>query len=417
MHTPPPVAQALGPRGLPDTDLKNEVICTSQEVHTQPLEVFFAAARPHQIHVPLFQRRFCWGREQVVKLETDVQTAASSGSTLHVGRVLTFIGPNDPRTLICDGQQRLVTLSLFLAAVRDVALSSAVDLPALADEIDGVLFLDGGTRAKTALVPTHEDRAPFYAALARPGDAPRAAVAPSAAEPAAAAPAAPAAPAAANGLHEAKRLLEERTRTSLDLHHAPPVAGAPPADAAACRDAWRARLSTLARALLTRVELVVFRLDEGEEVHRVFEQHAGREKALKTLWNFSMPGMQVSACDLIRNLLVSYVRDEAEQERLHGTYWREMEARATGGSGKPFDLESFFMAFLHAVGFSVGIRPELYTGFRTWISTGVLAEVPADDAAAVLGAIEGALQKMLAGAHKWEAHVHQRPPPPQPAAA
>lgn len=397
---------ALGPRGLPDTELHNEVIATSQEVKQQSLETIFAAARPHQLHVPLFQRRYCWAAEQWAKLEADVQTTASSGGTLFIGRLLTFVGPNDPRVLICDGQQRLITISLYLAAIRDVALSAQVDLPDLAAKIDALLFLDGGARTKPALVPTHDDRAPFIAALA-------------AAPPKESSPREPASQAVAPGagndsLGAAKRYLVERTRASLERHHAPPAPGAPTDEAAACRDAWRARLSRLAETLFSKVELVVFRLDEGEEVHRVFEAHAGREKALKTVWNFTMPGMQVSACDLIRNLVMSYVRNEEEQARLHSAYWLEMERCATAGSGKPFDLESFFMAFLHAVGFSVGIRPELYAGFRDWLAKGVLAETQLADPEAVRGAIEGALQLMLAEARKWEAHLasHQRAAPP-----
>lgn len=375
----------------PDTELHNEVICTSQEVRQQSLEALLRAARPHGLHVPLFQRRYCWAAEQWAKLEADVQGAASSGATLFIGRMLTFVGPNDPRTLVCDGQQRLVTLSLLLAAARDVALSAEVDLPELAAQIDDLLFLDGaGARARPVLVPTHDDRAPYLAALAWP---------------------APPATDGGGSLGAAKRHLVERTRASLALHHAAPAPGAPAADAAACREAWRARLRQLCACALGKVELVVFRLDEGEEVHRVFEQHAGREKALKAVWNFAMPGMHVAACDLIRNLLMSYVRDEAEQARLHEAYWLEVERRATGGSGTPFDLESFFMAFLHAVGFSVGSRPELYAGFRDWLAKGALAEARLDDPAAVCAAVERALQLMLAEADKWEARVHRAQPP------
>ncbi|KAJ1623296.1 hypothetical protein T492DRAFT_1148598 [Pavlovales sp. CCMP2436] len=385
------------------------LICTSSDVRHQPLEAVLLATRPHQLQVPLFQRRYCWGPEQWAKLEADVQTAASSGGKLFVGRVLSFIGPNSPHTLVCDGQQRLVTLTLLLAAVRDLALAEGVAAPEIAAEIDALLFLDSAKREQGALVPTHDDRAPYALALARPGEAPPSSVA---VEPgvsaAAAAAAAPPSP-AGEGIGECKRFLIERVRASLERHH-PATPTSAPAEAAACRAAWAARLAELSRTLRQRVELIVFQLDADVEVHRVFEEIADREKALKTLWNFAIPGMQVSACDLIRNLMMSYVKDESEQARLHVDYWLEMERHATGGSGKSFDLESFFMAFLHSVGFSVGIRPELYAGFRAWLKA-VVAEVDSADSAAVGGTIERALQLCLAEAKKWEAHIHTRVPP------
>lgn len=408
---PPPQPQ----QALPDMDLTHEVICTSTDVHQQSLEAVFASARG-QLHVPLFQRRYIWGPEQWAKLEADVQAATSSGGALFIGRVLTFVGPNDPRTLICDGQQRLITLTLLLAAVRDASLSDESPVPALADEIDSLLFIDGSSRRATVLVPTQEDRLAYAVALARPGEAPpsMAAVEPSqpATAPASAQSAAPAlaTPSAGDAITSAKRFLAERVRAALERHQ--PSLPASAADASSARRAeWSSRLRSLAVELRERVLLVVFKLDEGEELHRVFEQHANREKAMRTIFNFQVPGLQVSGADLVRNLLMSCVRSEAEQAQLHAEYWLEMERRATGGSGKPFDLESFFMSFLHSVGFSVGARPELYSGFRLWLAQAVLAQADPNDAPAVYAAMQGALQQMLAEAKKWEQHVHLRVAP------
>lgn len=391
----PDVVRPAQQQPAPDMALTNEVICTSTAVCEQSLAAVLASVRPHQLHVPLFQRRYCWGAEQWAKFETDISAAASAGRTLFIGRVLTFVGPVSPHTLVCDGQQRLVTLTLLLAAIRDVALADDVRAPELAEEIDGLLFLDGA-RKELALVPTHDDRAAYAAALARPGEAPPMVGAAADGNAHASAAAAP------DSISEGKRVLTERVRAWLERqHHTAPAS--PEATTA-----WRDRLAVLSACAREKVLLVIFKLDQGEEVHRVFAAHAQREKALKSVWNFTMPGMQVSPCDLIRNQIVAYVTDETEQARLHARYWLPMERAATGGSGK--ELEPFFMAFLHVVGFSVGIRPELYAGFRAWLADGVLADVPLDDRAAVRDAIEGALQALLAEALKWEVHVHKRVP-------
>ena len=87
---------------------------------------------PKQFVVPYFQRAYSWRRHQWNTLFDDILELYELGSSnshflgsmvllkepVNAGSpVQTGMSP----TLVIDGQQRIVTLSLFLAAIRDVA--------------------------------------------------------------------------------------------------------------------------------------------------------------------------------------------------------------------------------------------------------------------------------------------------------
>ncbi|MYB16152.1 MAG: DUF262 domain-containing protein [Chloroflexi bacterium] len=78
-----------------------------------------------QFVVPIFQRNYNWTEEQCVQLWNDVLQAAdapANGGHFLGSIVYTAAGPQEAtfsRWLVIDGQQRLTTLSLLLAALRD----------------------------------------------------------------------------------------------------------------------------------------------------------------------------------------------------------------------------------------------------------------------------------------------------------
>lgn len=92
-----------------------------------------------QYLVPFFQRSYSWTRKHWERLFDDVLALMQDGGTRQH-----FLGPLDctaaehtptvvPGYLLIDGQQRLTTLTILLAALRDVAKSNG--LKDLADEI------------------------------------------------------------------------------------------------------------------------------------------------------------------------------------------------------------------------------------------------------------------------------------------
>src|SRR5882762_4978459 len=81
---------------------------------------------PKQYVVPYFQRAYSWRRHQWNTLFDDILELYDLGSSnshfLGSMVLLAEKGTNTVNpTLLIDGQQRLVTLSLFLAAIRDTA--------------------------------------------------------------------------------------------------------------------------------------------------------------------------------------------------------------------------------------------------------------------------------------------------------
>ncbi|KUO53893.1 MAG: hypothetical protein APF80_17030 [Alphaproteobacteria bacterium BRH_c36] len=91
--------------------------------------------------IPAFQRDYSWGETEAQRLYDDIitacETARQSEETLpfFLGTML-FVGPDEPQSssrsaLVIDGQQRLITLTILIAVLRDlVAEPEAVTLQA-----------------------------------------------------------------------------------------------------------------------------------------------------------------------------------------------------------------------------------------------------------------------------------------------
>src|SRR5438132_9955140 len=75
---------------------------------------------PRQFVVPYFQRAYSWRRRQWATLLDDILELYELGSSnSHFLGSMVLLAEHPSETLIIDGQQRMVTLSLLLAAVRD----------------------------------------------------------------------------------------------------------------------------------------------------------------------------------------------------------------------------------------------------------------------------------------------------------
>ncbi|MBC6437600.1 MAG: DUF262 domain-containing protein [Rhodobacteraceae bacterium] len=126
--------------------------------------------------VPLYQRQYQWQDEQLIPFWEDVQAKAievlEGGSRFqhYMGAlILSPIGAAaqigvTPRMQIVDGQQRLTTFQLFLAALREVARKHECE--DIAENVHGYLFNTPGPKddqqARFKLVPTRSDRDLFH---------------------------------------------------------------------------------------------------------------------------------------------------------------------------------------------------------------------------------------------------------------
>src|SRR6266480_3179940 len=77
--------------------------------------------------IPPYQRPYSWGRENVQQLLEDVWEAyEAEDSEYFIGSLITIERERDHRYDVVDGQQRLTTLNLIFARLRDHITDDAV---------------------------------------------------------------------------------------------------------------------------------------------------------------------------------------------------------------------------------------------------------------------------------------------------
>ena len=130
--------------------------------------------------VPLYQRKYQWGDDRILSFWEDVE--AKAGEVLegeskfvhYMGALI--LSPVDedsplavtPKVQVVDGQQRLTTFQLFLAALREIAREHGCEK--LIEDIKGYLFnhlraTDKDPLARFKLVPTPQDQNVFHSII------------------------------------------------------------------------------------------------------------------------------------------------------------------------------------------------------------------------------------------------------------
>jgi hypothetical protein len=115
-----------------------------------------------QLQIPRYQRRYQWGKEQISRLLNDCFFGIEHGLDDHfLGTVIIHRDGND--YYVVDGQQRLSTVILVLAALRDSAQIGAQ----VKSEIQGLIETGAqastGTPARPRLLPGRSDQQAFIA--------------------------------------------------------------------------------------------------------------------------------------------------------------------------------------------------------------------------------------------------------------
>ncbi|MFF5920302.1 DUF262 domain-containing protein [Streptomyces flavochromogenes] len=247
----------------------------------QAKETLFAdlvQGRAQQFQVPLYQRTYSWTEKQLGQLWSDVLEQAElleSGdraSTHFLGSVVLAPSPQNeatfPRWLVVDGQQRLTTLSLALAAIRDHIADAKPDEAERIDEEYLINKRKGGSD-HFRLLPTQADR-PQFAAHVR----------------------GPLATQTAGGNVAAAYGFFRRKLVEAD-------------DPAAPQDVFR-----IEQAITSRLTLVAVTAERGDNVHRIFE-------------SLNNTGLKLSQADLLRNYL--FMRLPTRGEHVYETYWLPLQ--------------------------------------------------------------------------------------------
>ncbi|WP_153008378.1 DUF262 domain-containing protein [Rhodococcus pyridinivorans] len=138
------------------------------EAREVPLNKVFCG--DYDFHIPEYQRPYAWQVEQAGQLLEDLVEAMERGGDepYFLGSIVLVKSPNAARAEVIDGQQRLTTLTILLAVLRDSTTN-----PELAKQIDAMLQEQGSLmldlESKPRLALRARDREFFAEHVQSPG--------------------------------------------------------------------------------------------------------------------------------------------------------------------------------------------------------------------------------------------------------
>ncbi|MDO9445479.1 MAG: DUF262 domain-containing protein, partial [Dehalococcoidia bacterium] len=274
-----------------------------------------------QYRVPLFQRTYSWREENWQRLWDDIVEiyAAATPRRHFIGAIVTQPMEDAPefasKYMLIDGQQRLTTLFILLASIRDAAKGSS-ETTSLANELDEEALFNKHVRRdeeRAKIRPTQKDRADMNAVLDGK-------------------------PATQSTLVGQARRFFGEVLSKGDL------------------DGLPFDLFKLKSRVADYLDLVSIKLDASDSAPRIFE-------------SLNNTGMALTASDLVRNHIFMSIPNEAAQEAAYEQHWRPMEERlatANGGSA----LTDFFWRYLMMDG-SLPVYDAVFEGIRDRIDRGL----------------------------------------------
>lgn len=325
--------------------------------------------------VPLYQRKYQWADERIVPFWTDV--AAKAAEVLdgdnrfqhYMGAlILAPLGENaqigvTPRVQVVDGQQRLTTFQLLLAAIREVAREHECE--DIIAHVEDYLFnplkskdTDPLTRFK--LTPTPSDRAVFHDILEEEYSTVRRKY---------------------SGFYWGNRVPKNTDLRALraydefrqhvrrfvaegpvDVESEDDEEDATEVEAIEAEDLAEQRLEAVLSALLRRMKLVVITLGEDDDAQVIFE-------------TLNSKGEPLLAMDLVRNNIFYRAEKEgASAEALYKKLWDPFDGawwRAAAPNARPKRprIDHFLSHVLAAqTGQKISMR-ELYAEYRAFAVT------------------------------------------------
>lgn len=100
-------------------------------MEVQEIRMRSTLERRQQFRIPIYQRRYSWEMGECKKLLDGICEAAGGDDDCFIGTMVSVIVPKgpdeDPVFMVIDGQQRLTTIMLTMAALREALAASGMD--------------------------------------------------------------------------------------------------------------------------------------------------------------------------------------------------------------------------------------------------------------------------------------------------
>lgn len=237
---------------------------------------------PWQYQVPLYQRPYQWSDANRAQLWEDILQLADerledSSATHFLGSLVLSPSPGSvagsvQRFLVVDGQQRLTTLTLLLAAIRDHHTENDAERKAEAVNERFLINKFEPEEFRLKLVPTQADRDDYLAVIDRLPEAGR-----------------------TGPVGDAYRFFRQKLITADDPED--------PHD-----------IDRIEATAMQGISLVVVTTEHGDNVHRIFE-------------SLNNTGLRLSQADLLRNYLFMRLPNRAEEVYKH--HWKPLQDALT----------------------------------------------------------------------------------------
>lgn len=284
----------------------NDLICSAsrQSVTVMTVGQIFEQAAVKKLIIPLFQRRYCWQPKQFKRFVEDIEKQITNTLSRHKFHRILISSQSDGFHIL-DGQQRLTTMALFMAAVRDTFHEDAE----LVSRINEILFpsgvpesleLDSSSSLPAVLIPTFFDRTSFFRVLVPT-------------EVSASAP---------------TLLTDEEDCLSVAKNY---FMSALESKANVRGFGWK-----LLNALLDNCDVLYFAINETN-FWDVYEDMTFRSELLCLNKN-PMPGVGMCESDMIRNRILSKFDSEEKRIDIYNRFWVPIERASTSG----VDVQSRF---------------------------------------------------------------------------
>ncbi len=299
--------------------------------------------------IPVWQRRYSWDKEQWTILWEDLEDLADSEDPRpHFFGSLILSETHDPNAhvgdpadvVVIDGQQRLTTAFILIAALRDALAGSASTI-----KFDSWLFRrDAEPRSAYRLIPQEGDREAFFQVMDGRELVPAVKFDSESSE----GIAGDDAELSADQLEEAEDPFHILIRDVVVTDR--------------ISKAYKFFLERIGERLargegvepivaaLARLDVVVISLNEDDSWQKIFE-------------TVNALGVDLADADLVRNYMFMRIHGADAQRQVFEQYWRPMEERL------PKHLTDYLLSYLVMNGISAGVRNKgIYRGYRYQLS-------------------------------------------------